>query len=74
MPSFLSGTQYKNVMKLNLYEDNNWWPHSNNEEAYDKIATELKNAQQIPRREWDGEKILYDEENRTIEEQATYMV
>lgn len=23
MPSFLSGTQYKNVMKLNLYEDKN---------------------------------------------------
>lgn len=50
-----------------------WWAHSFNEGAYDRVATELKKEQQIPRREWDGERMLNDEANRVVEEQAVYM-
>lgn len=50
-----------------------WWAHSYQEGAYDRMATELKKEQQIPGREWDGEQVLNDEENRAVEEQAVYM-
>ena len=47
-----------------------WNAHAYNEGAYDRIATELKRGQQVPRREWDGRQIVNDEANRLVENQA----
>lgn len=50
-----------------------WCAHAYQEGTYDRIAGELKKQWQIPRRDWDGKRILNEEENRAAEEQAVRM-
>lgn len=47
-----------------------WKANPFNEGAYDRIAKEIKQAGNIPRRKWDGNRILHDEENRAAEDAA----
>lgn len=47
-----------------------WHAHSYNEVAYDRVANEIKREHGIPNREWDGEQIVHDRENREAEELA----
>ena len=47
-----------------------WRAHSFHEGEYVRIAREIKKTQNIPRRQWDGKHMLYDEENRRAEDAA----
>ncbi len=47
-----------------------FWANPYNESAFYEYADELQKEKNIPRREWNGKKFLYDEENNQIEDAA----